>query len=106
MMTRTQDQVLSDIDHFQPTDDGNWLRLDVLLAELWEEKISMSCLPTLFRVFERYPDEDGAGVFWSIVHGLEATDLDYEAALRDSISRQPSDMGRIMLRRIEKAKES
>ena len=54
----------------------------------------------MLRVFERYPDEDGAGVFWSIVHGLEALP-GYEPFLVESYSkRAPSEFGVIMLGRI------
>ena len=62
--------------------------------------------PTLFGVFERFPDEDGAGVLWSIVHGVEGLDLDYEQPLRDSLARQRSDMGKIMLGRLERSKKA
>jgi hypothetical protein len=54
-------------------------------------------------VFERFPDEDGAGVFWSIVHGIESLDVDYEQTLRASLARRPSRMGQIMLRRLDRA---
>ena len=50
-------------------------------------------------VFERFPDTDGAGVFWSIVHGLEVLPS-YEAQLLTSVRRVPSDMGVTMLGRL------
>ena len=62
--------------------------------------------PTLFGVFERFPDDDGAGVLWSIVHDVEGLDLDYEQLLRDSLARQMSNMGKIMLGRVERSKEA
>lgn len=105
-MSRPQSEVLIDINQFQPSTAGDWRQLDSLFSELWEGTVSISCLPILFGVFERFPDDDGAGVFWSIVHGVESTDLDYEEPLRDSLSRQPSELGHIMLRRLENAKAS
>jgi hypothetical protein len=102
-MPRNVADILRDIESFQPS-DGNWLPLDELLAELWDVGMPASALPTLFGVFERFPDDDGAEVFWSIVHGVESLPLDYEQPLRASIARQPSHMGQIMLRRLERSK--
>jgi hypothetical protein len=94
--------VLRDIEAFVPV-DRNWRRLDELLDELWSEGVLEGQLPILFRVFERYPEEDGAGVLWSIVHGVEASSFNYEPFLRQSMARQPSCMGRVMLERLESA---
>jgi hypothetical protein len=102
-MPRTVDDILRDIEAFRPT-DGVWLPLDDLLAKLWDAGVSARALPKLFGVFERFPDDDGAGVLWSIVHGVEGLDLDYELPLRESLARQPSDMGKIMLGRLERSK--
>jgi hypothetical protein len=104
MTNRSQNQVLQDIDSFDPGPDGNWLDLELLLAELWETEISQGCLTTLFRVFERFPEEDGAGVFWSIVHGLESTELNYDAALRQSLERRSSEFGELMMNRLKKSR--
>jgi hypothetical protein len=103
-MPRPQNDILLEIDCFTPDPPGHWLGLQALLDELWQSRASASSLPTLFRVFERFPDEDGSGVFWSILHGIESMDVDYEALLRESLSRQSSELGRIMLRRLEKSK--
>lgn len=101
-MPRAIDDILRDIENFRPID--NWLPLDQLLAELWNAGVTVSDLPKLFSVFERFPDEDGAGVLWSIVHGVEALELDYERPLCESLARQPSFMGKIMLDRLERSK--
>jgi hypothetical protein len=95
--------ILRDIDAFAPA-NGEWRALDNLLSELWAAGVREGHLRVLFRVFERFPEEDGSGVLWSIVHGIEALDIDYEAALRESLSRQPSHMGGIMLQRLEKSR--
>jgi hypothetical protein len=103
-MGRSISKILDDIDAFVPI-DGDWLPLDRLLDELWQDEIPTSAIPVLFRVFERFPDDGGSGVLWSIVHGLEARD-DYELALRNSLLRQPSMMGKIMLTRLHKSEPS
>jgi hypothetical protein len=81
-----------------------WLPLDHLLEELWGAgPITPQHLAVLFGVFERFPTEDGAGVLWSIVHGVESLPLDYEPSLRESWRRVPSQMAEIMLVRLENA---
>jgi len=102
-MSRTQSLILHDIEHFVPSPAGSWRGLDSLLDELWQTNVSSDCLPVLFRVFERFPSDDGAGVFWSILHGIESTDLAYEQALRDSLGRRSSELGQVMLYRLEKS---
>ncbi|APO96127.1 hypothetical protein OR60_16180 [Xanthomonas vesicatoria] len=100
---RSQSDILEDIANFKPM-AGSWLPLDNLLNELWlAGEPSVSILPTLFGVFERFPADDGAGVLWSIVHGVEALPYNYEPLLRESYSRTPSEMARIMLARLAKS---
>lgn len=94
--------LLAEISAFQPR-DGDWRPFDDLLGKLWSAGVTDECLPVLFGVFERYPDEDGFGVLWSVVHGIESLPLDYGQALRDSILRKASFMGRVMLDRLERA---
>lgn len=103
-MNRSQNRILQDIDSYKPAPNGSWLDLESLLAELWKTEISQGCLSTLFRVFERFPEEDGAGVFWSIVHGVEATDLKYDDALRESLEHQSSEFGELMMSRLKKSR--
>ncbi|HEX9939192.1 MAG TPA: hypothetical protein VGB15_18765 [Longimicrobium sp.] len=101
-MARDADEILEEIDAFRPA-GGVWLPLDELLAELWDAGVPARALPVLFGVFERFPDDDGAGVLWSIVHGVESLGCDYETALRESLERRSSLMGRIMLGRLSGA---
>ena len=105
-MSRPQNEILLEIDRFEPSPAGDWREMDTLLSELWQGAVSPVCLPVLFRVFERFPQDDGAGVFWSIVHGLESANLNYEQPLRESLSRQASELGHVMLGRLEKWKAS
>lgn len=96
---RTSHDIVKDIGQFQPQ-DGNWLKLQALLTELWETGEEENFTVELLEVFERFPEEDGAGVLWSIVHGLEHFKT-YEIELIESLNRQPSEMGLLMLRRIK-----
>ena len=105
MSRRPKFTVLKEIQEFSPV-EGNWRHLDTLLDELWSEGVTEGSLQILFSVFERFPEDDGAGVLWSIVHGVESLSFDYEPALRQSLQRKSSFMGKIMLQRLEKANES
>jgi hypothetical protein len=103
-MRRTQNAILREIDVFVPTADGDWRGLDVLLDELFARGLpNASVVPTLLRVFDRIPDNDGCGVFWSIVHGVEAID-GYEPILLASHEANPTEFKQIMLRRIDNAR--
>ncbi|RNI28565.1 hypothetical protein [Rufibacter latericius] len=96
---REIEDILTDINSFEPIDD-DWLELDDLIGELLESNNPENGIRTLLNVLERFPEEDGAGVLWSIVHGLEHLD-GYEQELIDSLLRQPSLLGVAMVRRIE-----
>lgn len=96
---KTSRNIIKEIEQFEPK-DGNWLQLDRLLNELWETGDQENFTADLLGVFEKFPEEDGAGVFWSIVHRLENFST-YERELIESLTRQPSEMGLLMLRRIK-----
>jgi hypothetical protein len=61
-MARPTEDIAADIDAFQPT-SGNWLGLEALLEELWKEGSPQVAIPEMLRVFERFPDDDGAEYF-------------------------------------------
>ena len=92
------DDFVAALDSFSPT-DGNWFGLEPLLEQIFRREISPAEMVAMLRVFERFPEEDGTGVFWSIVHGLE-TLSGYEPFLVASVQRVPSDFAVIMLGRI------
>jgi hypothetical protein len=101
---RSHTEILRDITRFKPH-DGVWLELDDLLSELWlAGQPPIDALPILFGVFEKFPEEDGAGVLWSIVHGVEALSYSYESLLRESHDRRPSEMSEVMLIRLNNSK--
>ena len=100
MQMRPHSEILKDIAQFEPV-AGAWLPLDDLLDELWlAGQPQIDVLPILFGVFERFPEDDGAGVFWSIIHGVEALPYNYEPLLWESHGRSPSEMSKIMLTRL------
>lgn len=95
---------LSDkIARFEPQ-NGSWLELERLFEEAFSSSDPTLYYTAIFNLFERFPNEDGAGVFWSAVHRMEAIG-DYEQQLLRFFRRFPSEMTKIMLRRLENAGE-
>ena len=97
-MARTSAEVVGDIRSFRPV-NNNWLALDGLLAELWAAGEPAKYIRDLLAVFERFPEHDGFGVLWSVLHGLESLP-GYERELVQSVQRHPSDMGVCMVGRM------
>ena len=97
-MARSAAKIVAAIRAFEPA-DGNWRPLDDLFAELWSTGEAKLQIPALFSVLERFPEEDGAGVLWSVVHGLESLP-DYEPELVRSVQRQPSELAVTMIGRL------
>lgn len=77
------------------------LQLDLLTKILDEmpPAISPDLMRALFRVFERFPEDDGFETFWSILHAIEAQD-NYEPILFESTRAQPSEFAVLMVNRI------
>lgn len=90
--------VVGQVAAFTPR-DGDWRRLDTLIRDLARHDFVAEDFSRLFRLFERFPEDDGAEVFWGIVHLLEDVG-GYEAALVSSLRRAPSEMGAIMINRM------
>jgi len=97
-MARPAAEIADAIDQFQP-DHGDWLGLDELLDELFQRDLPDVAFDSLLGVFERFPTDDGAGVFWSILHGLESLP-GYESHLVKSIQTNPSEFSLIMVHRL------
>lgn len=64
---RSESEIVADLMQYSPQ-DGNWLGLEDLLAELWATGPTSYCLPALFGIFERFPT-DCAGPLWSTCTG-------------------------------------
>jgi len=90
-------EIIEAIEKYKPETD--WLGLDDLLQELFSHPMNKVPAEPLLSVFERYPTEDGYGVFWVIVHGVEDIP-NYELALLASLKKTPSLFGLTMAKRI------
>lgn len=88
---------------FQPK-DGNWLELEQLLEQVFSLNNPQVYYPAIFNLFEHFPEEDGAGVFWSALHGMETVG-GYERELVRFFRRSPCLMTEAMLIRLRNAGE-
>lgn len=73
--------------------------LDDALSRMSPSKCGHAEFFALLRVFERFPDHDGFGVFWSINHFLEAC-RNYESGLVASVRRTPCEFNLTMINRL------
>jgi len=89
--------VLKEIGRFDAVDD-DWLPLQTLLDALPDE-VEAEEFQVLLGVFERFPEHDGYGIFWAILHRLEAAS-GYEGELVRSVRRAPNEFNLTMVHRI------
>jgi hypothetical protein len=90
-MPRDIRQVVADIDALAPADpdDLDLDRLQALAGEYFSLADAPAHLDVWFRLFERFPEFDGYGVFWTILHGIEAQPGSDEAVVA-SVRRHPT----------------
>jgi hypothetical protein len=82
-----------------PQDEQQIQSLDQALSAVTPSSCGQAECLALIQVFERFPKDDGFGVFWSILHFLEATD-GYEETLIESVLRSPTEFTLIMVNRL------
>jgi hypothetical protein len=82
-----------------PEDSVQLKALEECLASAFSTELRQEDKAALLEVFERFPEHDGLGVFWSILHGLEHVD-GYERELVASIRRKPNLFNTLMLNRM------
>jgi len=93
-------KAISNLDSVSSVEDPDELqKLDDSIQQLLASENSELGIDALLRVFERFPNKDAYGIFWSIVHGLESLP-DYEEKLVESVRRQPSLFGLLMIERM------
>ncbi len=81
------------------TDTGELQKLEAALDTLFQLPQPERGVKTLFRLFERFPNEDGNGIFWTVLHGLEKLP-GYEPYLKESIKRVPMEFNLLMVNRL------
>lgn len=94
------DSIIATINNIESADNEADLRqLDQALQELFQSEHPERGMDALFRVFERFPQSDGYGVFWGVLHGLESLS-NYEPRLIESVRRQPMEFNLTMVNRL------
>ena len=99
MNPETQD-LIETIDGIRSAEEPDDLTvLDLAVTKLFQCGNAAAAIPCLFRLLERFPDKDGFGIFWSVLHGLESLP-GYETELLESVQRKPSQFSVRMINRI------
>jgi hypothetical protein len=94
------DSIIATINSIESVDDEAELRqLDQALQELFQSAYPECGMDALFGVFERFPQSDGYGVFWTVLHGLESLP-NYEPHLIESVRSQPMEFTITMVNRL------
>jgi hypothetical protein len=99
-MTNDLRQLIASIEAISSADDADQLQaLQRAMDEYFASPDASRHLDVWFRLFERFPDEDGYEMFWTILHGIEHQP-GYEAFVVESVSRSPSRFPLLMVNRM------
>lgn len=82
-----------------PQSEAQLQALDASLQAIKSNVCGVQELRALFDVFERFPEQDGFGVFWGILHTLEGLE-GYEPELVASVTRLPCEFNVLMINRL------
>ncbi len=90
-MARDIRKVVAEIDALNPADpeDLDLDRLSDLAVEYFSSRVAPKYLGVWFHLYERFPETDGYGVFWAILHGIEAQPGS-DRFVVESVRRKPS----------------
>ena len=93
-------QVTAAVDSISSVDDAAQLAaLQRAVDQFFASSAPAQHLDVWFRLFERFPEDDGYEMFWSVLHGLEAQP-GYEPLVVESVRRRPSQFPVLMLNRM------
>ena len=81
-----------------PHDVEHLRALEAAAARIDPTKLTEADFRAVFDLYERFPDEDGYGIFWTFLHAVEAAD-GYESALLASVDRKPVEFNVMMVGR-------
>jgi hypothetical protein len=94
------DSLVADIDSISSIDDVQELeKLQHSLEALFAIPNHERAAGTLYHLFERFPEGDASGLFWSVMDDLEQMP-GYEQELIQSVKRQPSEFSLRMVNRL------
>jgi hypothetical protein len=94
------DSLLAEINSISSVNDVNQLeKLQHSLDALFGIPNHERAAETLFHLFERFPEGDASGLFWSVLDDLEQMP-GYEQELIKSVKRKPSEFSLRMVNRL------
>jgi hypothetical protein len=79
--------------------------LDRSIQDFFSVPDAVGQVAVWFRLFERFPEEDAYGMFWSVLHGIEGL-TGYESELIASLRRRPTHFPVLMVNRMLNAGQS
>lgn len=82
-----------------PQSESQLRALDLAVQAIDCASCTQAEFHALLSIFERFPEQDGYGVFWGIIHALEACD-GYESELLASVQRKPCEFNVRMVNRL------
>jgi hypothetical protein len=82
-----------------PNSEAQLHQLEELLSSVEPSACGQPEFDALLQLYERFPEHDGFGVFWSVLHFLEACS-GYEEALVRSVLREPVEFNLTMVNRL------
>jgi hypothetical protein len=80
-------------------DEAQLQQFQSLVDAIAPSSLTPELYRALFGVFERFPEHDGYGIFWSMVHLLEKCSR-YESYLIESIRRRATQFNLLMINRL------
>jgi hypothetical protein len=100
-MSSSIQEVVNEIDGLTGTnsDDLDLDRLHALVGEFFSHADASANLDVWFRLYERFPEGDGYGVFWTLLHRLEAQPGSNECVIA-SVQRNPTPFPLMMIKRL------
>lgn len=85
-----------------PHDEEQLRALEQAATSQGSTPLTTDEIQAVLDLYERFPDEDGHGIFWSLLHAVEAS-AGYEDALFDSVSRAPGEFNVMLVGRLANA---
>ena len=93
-------EIIAAIDAIDSATDSAQLQvLDHAMQEFFAVPDAARHVQVLFRLFERFPEDDGYESFWSILHGIESLP-NYEQEVIASVQRRASQFPVLMINRM------
>lgn len=99
IISSSLDSIIEVINSIETLEDENLSILDELVQKIFDYPCPERATEALFQVYERFPDSNDHGVFWGLLHGLEALP-GYEYRLVESVRKLPMNFNLAMVNRL------